>query len=169
MLAANQLSMAVQTSGDWIQVVHRDAAGRGVDWANGQMATIAGHLTGDYIWILDDDDECIDELFVATLKRVASQHNPDVIMVKMDHGIYGILPDVASWGLEPIKAHIGCSAYVVRREVWQRYAHAWQGANYSSDFDFISAIFDDTSLVIYWLDLVASRVQQIGSGEPEYG
>ena len=168
MLRRNVDSLLAQTDQDFTQSMIVDGKARGVAWANGNMFHVAWGLTGNYIWILDDDDECIDPLFVSRLKEVAEALDPDVIMVRMDHGIYGILPDPPNWGGAPVKAHIGCSAYVIRREIWQRYAYVWQGAHYASDYDFISAIFDNDTLVIYWLNVVASRVQMIGSGEPEH-
>ena len=167
MLKRNIDSLRAQTCLDFEQSLIVDPKARGVAWANGNMFHVAQGLTGEYIWILDDDDECIDPRFVSQLKRVVDDHSPDVIMVRMNHGIYGILPDSHTWGKEPKKAHVGCSAYVVKRDVWKRHAYIWQGADYSSDFDFIHSIFGDSDVSIYWLDVVASRVQMIGSGEAE--
>ena len=118
------------------------------------------------IWILDDDDMACHDTLVQELKVIAADHNPDVIMLKMNHGERGVLPDAHSWGKPPVCGRLGCSAYVVRRELWQRHADAWNSAKYASDFDFIYSIWQDDP-VIYWHDVVASKVQAIGYGEPE--
>lgn len=145
----------------------RDEVGRGVGWANGQLADFSQFLEGDYIWILDDDDLCIRPTLFKELNDIAEEHGPDVIMLKMDHGPRGILPDPATWGKRPAKARVGCSAFVVKKEIWQKHAEAWRTANYSSDFDFINSIFDEKGISVYWHDVVASRVQMIGLGQPQ--
>lgn len=166
MLGNNRRSLAAQTDPDWEQVFLDDVVGRGVPWAQENLAHYSTHLRGRYIWILDDDDQCIRPTLVAELKAIAAAHDPDVIMVKMDHGIRGILPDVGYWGQPPVCAHVGCSAYVVRREVWQAHAAAWLPGSYASDFNFINAIFASNPRV-YWHEVIASEVQRISLGYPE--
>jgi hypothetical protein len=84
----------------------------------------------------------------------------------MDHGKMGVKPDNGYWGKPPEGGHIGVSAYVTRRDVWQQHAGAFLSAHYASDFDFISAVFASRPAV-YWHDVVASRVQRISHGAPE--
>jgi len=166
MLAANQASLRAQTDGDWVQTLLVDEVGRGIAWAHEHMAAYAPHLVGDYIWILDDDDLCIWPQFVAGLKSIAKQHDPDVIMVRMDHGYGRILPS-ARWGRSPQVSEIGTSAYVVRRAVWQAHAGAMAPGKYTSDFEFIDSIWQAVPAV-YWWDVIASRVQvqSLGAAEP---
>lgn len=166
LLANNIASLSAQTCKDWMQRFVVDTVGRGVGWANENLTTVAEELVGDYIWLLDDDDVCIRETLVEDLQAIADEHDPDVIMMRMDHGPRGVLPDIGYWGEPPVHGHIGCSAYVVRREIWQAHAWAWSPGVYHSDFAFIKAIFESGARV-YWHDVVASRVQQIGLGQPE--
>ena len=77
-----------------------------------------------------------------------------------------VLPEPEKWQQPPAHGHIGISAYVVRREIWKQHAWAWVPGVYYSDFKFITAIFA-ADPVIYWHNVVASRVQQIGLGRPE--
>jgi hypothetical protein len=164
LLVANQASLDAQSDDDWIQTVYVDDDGHGVGWANGQMFHYAQVLRGDYIWILDDDDICTRASLVAELKMIVREFEPDVIMLRMDHGERGILPPV---GLHfPTKGLIGCSAYVVSQEVWKRHAYQWQSANYSSDYDFINSILNDKHVSVHWHDVIASKVQRISLGEP---
>ena len=166
MLAANQASLRAQTCGDWVQTLLVDEVGRGIGWSHENMAAYAPHLVGDYIWCLDDDDLCILETFVADLQLAGATQNADLIMVRMDHGPLGILPPDALWGQRPVRNHIGMSAFVAARSLWQRWAHKMVPGKYDADYELVSALFDHAERVI-WLDVVASRVQQIGLGRPE--
>jgi hypothetical protein len=164
MLMANMASLKAQTDPDWRQSFIIDDVGRGIGWAQEQLAEHAPALYGRYIWILDDDDVCAQTTLVAELKAIAAEHDPDVIMLRMDHGPLGVLPN-GNWGHPPAQGHQGCSSYVVRREVFQRHADAWRSARYESDYDFIRAVWDGGPSVC-WHDVVASRTQRISKGEP---
>ena len=58
LLQKNIEALAAQTCDDWEQTFLIDDIGRGVNWANESLAGYAPHLTGQYIWLLDDDDIC---------------------------------------------------------------------------------------------------------------
>jgi glycosyltransferase involved in cell wall biosynthesis len=165
MLAANQASLAAQTCGDWVQTLLVDEVGRGCGWANAQLGQYAAHLVGEYVWVLDDDDVCAEPSLVEELAAIVQLAAPDVIVMKMDHGPLGVLPDGKHWRKRPVRGRIGVSACVIRRELFQLYAWAWKEA-YDGDFDFINAVFD-AKPVVFWLDLIASRVQRISRGAPE--
>lgn len=165
MFAAHKASLAAQTDRDFIHTVLVDEAARGIGFATEQMAAYAPNLVGDYVWILDDDDLCILPTFVAGLKQIAILNAPDVIMVRMDHGAGRILPS-ARWGKSPRCSEIGCSAFVVRRELWQQHAGAMIPGEYVSDYKFIHSIWQARPRV-YWWDVVASRVQVQSMGRPE--
>lgn len=164
MLAANMASLEAQTDDDHIQTLLNDDEGRGIAWSYRNMASYAPFLVGRYIWILDDDDLAVSQTLVADLKAIAAAHDPDVIMVKMDHGERGILPN-GCWERKPEHGGIGCSAFVVKRRIWQRHAKHL-GAHYAGDFEFISSVFE-RNYKIYWFDCVASRVQRISRGAAE--
>lgn len=166
LLKQNRASLKEQTCGQWQQTFLVDQIGRGIGWASENLALYAPKMVGHYIWLLDDDDVCIRPTLVAELKEIAAEHQPDVVMLKMDHGPLGILPDAAYWGSQVAQGHVGCSAFVVKRAVWQQYASAWLPGEYHSDYKFIAAIFESRP-AIYWHDAVASRVQRISLGEPE--
>lgn len=166
MLRHNQESLHAQTCTDWTQSLLIDEIGRGVGWSYQEMARRSDELSGDYIWILDDDDMATRITLVAELKQIAEAHNPDVIMVKMNHQERGILPSY-TWQSYPIIGDIGVSAYIVRREIWQQYAGEFARGDYSNDYYFIAALFDNPSLKFFWHDVIASQVQWIGMGRPE--
>lgn len=164
MLAVNMASLQAQTCGDFTQTLLNDPEGRGIAWSYQNLAAYAPFLVGDFIWLLDDDDMAVSQTLVADLKAIVEAHNPDVIMMKMDHAKRGILPRQC-WQKPPILGDIGCSAFVVRRRVWQRHS-SYLGSHYAGDFDFISSIFE-RDYEIYWFDCVASKVQRISLGAPE--
>jgi hypothetical protein len=165
MLLANITSLAAMVDPDWSQTILVDFKGRGIGWSHQNLAAHAPLLRGAYIWILDDDDLCTRPSLVSELKTIADQYDPDVIMVRMDHGQLGILPGDADWCQAPRQARIGVSAYIVKRAVWQAHAQHF-GAHYAGDFDFIAAVVA-SGASIYWHDVVASRVQRISNGRSE--
>ena len=176
LLAANQASLQAQTDGDWKQTLLIDDVGRGINWSHENMGAYAPWLVGEFIWCLDDDDMCICPTLVADLKVIVAEHDPDVIMVKMDHG-KAVLPGDDTWGGEPVYGQIGVSAYIVKREVWQANAVALTPGWYGSDYSLINAIWGNNPAhgwavwmpepSIYWHDCIASRVQVQSFGKAE--
>jgi len=168
LLAGNVASLRAQVLNDFRQTMLVDDRGQGIGWASENLGRYAPRLVGQYIWCLDDDDVCIRPTLFAELRAIVDAHYPDVIMMRMDHGPRGVLPDAGYWGQPPQHGHVGVSAFVVRRRVWQTHAWAWSPGVYHSDFNFIKAVFDSGPSV-YWHDVIASRVQQIGLGYPGKG
>ena len=166
MLERNRGSLLSQTFKRWQQTLLVDEIGIGVPAASEKIGAYAPLLVGEYIWILDDDDICVvPELFQA-LSGIVIASLPDVIMLKMDHGPRGILPDLGYWEAEPEHGHIGISAYVIKRELWQQCAGAWMPGAYHSDYNFIKSIFE-TKPSVYWYNVIASKVQRVSLGQPE--
>ena len=165
MFAAHKASLAAQTDQDFIHTLIVDDVGRGIAYATEQMARYAPSLVGQYIFVLDDDDMLTLPTFVAGLKQIAVLNAPDLIMIRMDHGAGRILPS-ARWGKSPQKSEIGVSAFVVRRELWQAHAGAWLPGCYTSDFQFINAVWRARPIA-YWWDVVASKCQRQSLGRAE--
>lgn len=162
-LENNRASLQRQTDKDFVQTILIDTQREGIGPAQAKLADHADKMRGKYIWILDDDDMCIYDDLIADLKAIVETHGPDVIFLRMDHGERCVLPSDFEWGRRPICGRIGCSAYVVKADVWQENAEAWRSAHYASDYDFIAQVWDSGANV-YWHDVIASRVQMIGMG-----
>lgn len=127
-----------------------------MEWAVGNLATVEAH--GEYVWILDDDDECLESDFVARLKRFVTEQNlPDVVIVRMEHTGVGTLPPLDLWGCEPQLGRIGTSAFIVRRDVWNGNRIKWV-ENYCGDYFYISALWRKGYRFAWW-DVIASRTQ----------
>jgi hypothetical protein len=166
MLQWNQASLEAQTDGDWDQVLLVDEVGRGVPWANQNLIENRERATGEYVWVLDDDDEATDTTLVATLKEVAKEHNPDLVMVRIDHGAeIGIQPDDEYWLNRPVYSHCGGSSIIARNGLWQE-AIKHFGNHNAGDISYAQAAFD-MAQNSYWLNRVAARVQKVSWGRPE--
>ena len=166
-LARNQASLAAQTDADWVQTLLVDEIGIGVEAANARLADV--EPVGEYVWVLDDDDYCVRDDLVERLKSIigAMLTAPAAVVVRMDHGDLGVLPDVGRWwGLVPPEGGIGCSALVVRADVWRQYREWWRTGRYASDYDYIAAVLRNESHVV-WVDWVVSRIQRRSIGRPE--
>lgn len=133
-----------------------DPVGLGVGASYKRMAHF--EPVGEWVWILDDDDVCVHDGLTADVQRIADS-NPatQLIMVRMDHGSeLGVLPDDGVWGKAPVHGRIGCSAYIVRCDVWQRHKAAFASGHYASDYDFICSVWAEHPVTV-WHDVVASR------------
>lgn len=166
MLANNQLSLAVQTDPDWRQTLLPDEIGIGVPAANARLADV--DTIGGYVWVLDDDDLCVNSSFFATLRHVAAamREPPAAFIVRVDHGPLGVLPPDDRWGRLPPQGRIGTSSIVSRRDIWYQYREHWRSGRYESDYDYIAAVLRNESNVV-WLNLVAAAVQRISRGARE--
>lgn len=166
MLIANMASLAAQTDPDWVQTLLVDNEGRGIGWSYLNLAAHAPQVTGDWVWLLDDDDLCVRPTLVAELRRVTARQ-PGVVVVRMDHGPLGILPNDDHWGdwANWREGVAGVSALIVRADLWRILAPAY-GDHYAGDWDFAAAL-RATAPSVVWHDVVASRVQRISRGEAE--
>lgn len=183
MLAVNQESMRRQTDSDWVQTLLVDEQGVGINASHERLGAYAPNLVGDFVWILDDDDECICPTLVSDLKRIVSSTDANLIMLRMDHGGGRVLPSEATWGDDLIYGQIGVSAYVVERNLWQQHAGALTPGWYGSDYSLIRAIMggvQDVTAAMHWAvwmrkprvrwhDCIASRVQAQSFGKAEGG
>lgn len=164
-LRQNQRSLSEQSDPDYQHIIIEDVYQRGVEYANGQMAARDwSDVEGEYVLILDDDDLMADDLLVLKLKRHTYYSDndtpPDLFMVRMDHGQWGILP-AETWEGEPQKGRQGCSCVIPSRAIFLEAVKSYT-PKYDGDFDFVSACYG-LSENIHWLDTVATRVQQIGA------
>lgn len=158
-LAANMDSVKAM-SGNVLHTLLPDTERRGVAWANERLRSF--EPTGDHVWVLDDDDLCICPSLARCIAVQADLYEPDMIMLRMDHGApLGVLPDHEHWRQAPKLGYFGCSSFVVSRAHWLTCRDAW-GARYEGDYDFIAHAYREAKAII-WHDCVASRCQRRGS------
>ena len=171
-LRRNRLSVRLQTHRDYEQIFLVDEEGLGINAADARMAADAPPLIrGRYVYVLDDDDVLIDNQFVAWIHTVScTHHGPDIIMVKSDNGVLGILPSPAAWGKEPQPGQVSVLNYVVKAEIWKRHAPAFAShPGDAGDSMFITELFrHDYS--VHWLDAIMAMTGPISGrnhGRPE--
>lgn len=166
MLAVNQGSLAASTYTSWKQTVIVDEVGIGVPAANAMLASV--DVTGDYIWILDDDDRLTSRNALEEVAEKINNHETsvDAIVFRMDHGRLGVLPSHAFWLKIPPRGQIGISSIIVKRYFWYRYRDRFLSARYDSDYDYVSAVLSSGGNII-WHDGIVSEVQRISRGAPE--
>jgi glycosyltransferase involved in cell wall biosynthesis len=165
MLERNLASLAALEDSDWRRVLVVDDQARGVAWAVGNLATV--QISGEYSWVLDDDDLCCRPSFLGELRTIAATENwPDVIMVRAFHERFGLLPDNTHWQERPVCGQVGTSCYIVRGEVWNAHRAAWQ-ARYEGDYLWIDYLWQQPGLRWYWHDVTAAWYPQQSQGAPE--
>lgn len=171
MLQRNLDSLAALSDPDWQRTVILDDARRGVAWAVGNLRNV--EATGEWVWVLDDDDRCMDRGLVGLVKKLArsetgqSERTPDVVMVRCYHARFGMLPSTANWQREPVRGNIGTSNYIVRREVWNATRDLWREL-YDGDYWYIKALWERRDLRFAWLPTMAAFYpqQSLGAAEP---
>ena len=175
-LQENRESLEMQTDPDWNRLVITDTVGYKIWGADKVLWFTREFVTGDYVMVLDDDDRLLDSEFVAKMKKIAEEHDPDVIAFKFWWPVgwrkIEYLPDDRYWGKRPVRGHWGSCCHIVKRELWQKYIR-WFGWNPSQDagarggdFWFIQKLWDESSK-FYFHDEIMGEVQEIGNGRPE--
>ena len=154
MLRINRDSIVDQTDRDFEQLFVHDMIGRGIGWANRELATF--HPIGDYVLVLDDDDILTEPRAVEYLKE-ATADNPDIVIFKGDHADLGILPSKAIWGKRPLKGHIGSCDFISHRDIWKKHITAF-GVDEGGDYAYLKALWQDKPVVV-WLDKQLTGVQ----------
>jgi len=144
----------MQTDKDYKQIFLRDHEGRGLEYANGMFAQNKDKIEGQYVYILDDDNRLIISDFVAGIRVIVAAGNPDVIMVKANIRIHGILPHY--WEEPPRSAHIDSLNFVVERELWKKHIEAFHRPDHG-DFYFIDAVFKEPDITVAWWDKIVAE------------
>jgi glycosyltransferase involved in cell wall biosynthesis len=167
----NQQSILSLKDKDIEQIFITDNVGVGVHRANQSFSDNQTKVlvSGQYVFLLDDDDFISNPEMVSELKTIAAKHNPDVIFFRMiiKNNMHGNLyPTTAScWGVRPIIARIGGSCFVVKRDVWLKYIHEF-GKPRCGDFYFIDAVFN-SGVSVYWLDVLMCETGKVSRGAAE--
>lgn len=163
MLAVNRRSVAEQTCQDFEQILVLDREGRGKRAAAAALNNLAERITGEYVYILDDDDMLIRPRFVEELRQIIEVHAPDVVIARCDHGPLGVKPSDAYWQQPPAVGQIGTPSFVVQRDLYLQFAHSFaEPEQRVGDGLFISRVYD-SGVLVYWFNEVVAKTQQIGA------
>ena len=168
LLAENKASLGRQTDQDFEQVFIVDDVGLGVYEANQSLYKNRHQVKGKYVMIYDDDNVLVDPYFVAILKKIVGEYDPDVIISKMLWQAGIILPRPEYWGVFPHQGEIDSLNFVVRSQIWKSHIKTF-GAPKCGDFFFIREVFKQPNHTVYWNDRIVAQSMQIGHGRPEGG
>jgi len=167
MLTSNIESVLSQSDRDVEQIFIVDRNQAGVLRANISLAQNKDRISGDYVYILDDDTRLEDKDFVAKVRRIAeTEPEPDVIMVKSRRPQFAphILPKPFVWNCSERLAltSTNCLCYVVKRQPWLDCIEAF-GEPAAGDWHFLKAV-RDSGASFAWLDEIVAETQQLGRG-----
>lgn len=162
LLARNRASLAALDDSDWEQSLVVDTVGRGVAWANTNLATVKA--TGEYVWVLDDDDVCANPALIGTLK---AHRGAPVIVCRATHARFGVLPHDAHWGGPPVPADFGWSNLFVRSDVWEAHRQFLAQCDvYEADYLFAAHLWAEAA-PWQWCDVVAAHYPRVSAGAGE--
>lgn len=165
MLKRNRESLEQIIGGDWEHTLVVDEIGRGVEWANANLATVEAR--GTYVWVLDDDDLCVLPPVVEELRQIAYISPAPVVVMWAYHEKWGMLPDDATWGLPPTLGKCGFSNFFVRGDVWNAEREVFrQFACYAGDYEFANHLWK-CGYKFVWHDSLAAYYPQQSNGAVE--
>lgn len=170
-LANNLASIDALTDKDCEQIFIRDNIGVGMLAANESFShpQTKAFVSGKYVYLLDDDDFITNPGMITELKKIAQEHDPDIIFFRMiiKNDMNGNLYPTTEicWGIKPVIARIGGSCFVVKRDLWMKHIDKFAQPR-CGDFYFIDAAFNDTKNV-YWHDVVMAETGMVSRGKPE--
>ena len=171
-LARCLASMDALYDQDLEQIFAVDSIGRGLLWANHSPHCYRELVTGKYVYLMDDDFHIDDQDFIGFLKRVAQQHNPDIIVFRV-YRVNRYLPMPVNWrsllvGGMPARGKFSGDCFVVRREVWQNHIRAF-GNLPAGNWHFATALWNNTprSRIVFVNHTVARYKGRRGNGRPE--
>lgn len=163
LLKRNVESLANLSDPDYEQTIVLDDQARGCPWANRNLATVSA--TGEYVWVLDDDDLCCRPSLITELKQIVRKEQPEIIMLRAYHGNFGTLPSDGNWQRMPVLGNVGWSNAVVRADVWDRHKEQIV-ERYEADYYFWVYLWN-VALRWYWHDVTAAYYPQQHNGAGE--
>lgn len=151
--------------------------GSGFEWCGRMWAAAGMEACGDYLAVMNDDEEPVDDDAVRRLTESLRLHEyPDILIVGLDFamrsGARTILPNGESREQKRfVRGQISPQCLIVRRDIWQRHARLWTEPTddgYSIDLAFMDALLSPTlAYRVVWTEDVFCRMVSRGLGVPE--
>jgi len=156
-----------QTDQDFDHVIFYDNKLEGIPSANRIFSDRKRFVTGDYIFILDDDDFLRANDFVSDMRHLVENcGSPGVIVIRMlmENIVY---PVMSVWGSGSVlPGTIGAPCIVVSNHLWHENIDNFKTTETPGDFNFIESIFSKIP-TIEWRDKVYVEVPHLNWGKPE--
>lgn len=164
MFQQNVDSVNMQDNQDLEHIIILDDAGLGSGRANIMFYRNMDRVSGDYVFMLDDDDVLVTPDFISDMKGIVKGNDVDVIMIRMmlNGELY---PTPIVWKKQPIMNHIGTSNFVIKNAVWKKHIRNFLPIQ-TGDYNFIRTVFDSRPKVT-WVDKIYSKTLRVSCGLPE--
>lgn len=156
-LSKHSLSLLTQSCSELEHIILTDSKRSGLLAANQALAKAVDLLSGEYVFIMDDDNRMVDADLVRVLKE---NSGPDVLLFKTKVGDR-VIPERDLFGKMLIRKHIDSHCYAVKRDIWIKYIKAF-GVARAGDFFFIKEVLEHVDSV-KWIDIVACETMMIGN------
>lgn len=169
MLGENIQSVINQSCHDVEQIFIVDHSRQGIQKADRALALNKGRVDGEWVYIMDDDCQLLDNHFIETAKDIGQESQLDIIMVKSRRppgppSRQSIVPTPNVWGGVLRHGSCNCLCYVMRNHLWKKHIHHFGRKPWGGDWWFLSAVLD-TSPRMYWIDRIVADARQLGRGK----
>ncbi len=155
------------TDMDFQELFIIDTVGIGMHAANAAFQLAVPSISGEYVFLLDDDDFLTNKNFIGLLRSEARGKNSDVVFFKnkiltgYEDQIY---PRPCSWNTGHLgRARIGGSCFIVKKWVFEKYIHHFAKPSFG-DWHFITEVMKDPDIRASWLDVVMFETGKVSRG-----
>lgn len=155
-----------QTVGGFEHWIERDDYGRGVKWADANLADAIPQTAGRYIWLVDDDDLLDPDAVAIITQAIQARDCPGVVVVKGTFAQLGILPRDNVWHKSPVLGSISGQNVIVRRDLALKHCCAWRD-DPMGDYGYCMRLWADEPR-IEWLNQVIVHQQRQGRGRADW-
>ena len=161
-------SLADQTCQDFEHIIIVDEVGRGIPWANRQLAERDwSDLSGQYVYILDDDNMMMPGAIGAIKHELVAADLPALMICRV-HRIQPKLrgiPKDEYWEKGPVLNTIDAGCVVVRHDLFLKAVKSYPEI-YTGDYDYILAAYTMAESVKWYKKLIM-RAQGISLKDVE--
>lgn len=162
-LTVNVGSVDAQTDQDMEHILLWDPIkSSSVERANKNLGKFKDLISGEWVYVLDDDDQLIYPTFVEELRKIVDQFNPSVVMVKavISELHQRLLPE--PWGSgPPVFCRVSSLNFIVRADIWKKHIHHF-GTPTAGDYNFINKVWESERFKFYWWDKLVAYAPRTG-------
>ena len=160
-------SVNKQTDKDFEHIIFYDDKLEGIPSANLIFSDRKEFVTGDYVFILDDDDFLRADDFISDMRHLVENCGAPALIITrvlMENIVY---PRISVWGTNFISpGTIGSSCVVVSNHLWHNNIGNFKTSDTPGDFNFINSLFLENP-TIEWRDKVYVEVPHLSWGRSE--
>jgi len=172
LLRENVESVRKQTARFVQQIFIVDRHRQGISWANKQLHEKRNFVTGDYVFILDDDNILPDNEFWEYASLVAEYADTPEVLVTLALRPSGqrVFPGHEDWvNKNLVKARTNAHCYVVRSDIWKKHIISFgTPTTHSGAWQFPEAMLKHKPPYRWkWVEVIAGESVQLGRGHTD--